>query len=105
MKYLETNDQSRKTELPTPKRNIILGIILCIISPVCALAGAGFAGQLGLIIGVLFTVSFFLAGIYQFIGIYETQCPYCSEKVYFKKNTKSYTCKYCKQIGIICEEE
>ena len=101
MKYLETADKKRKIELPPPKRNIKLGVILCIISPVCALVGAS-AGYIGLIIGILFAISFFLAGIYQFIGIYETQCPYCSEKVYFKKNAKKIIIFYLqKRINML----
>lgn len=104
IKYLATVDKKRKIELPNVKRRRIPGIILCAISPICVLTGASVAGEIGLIIGILFAVSFFLSGIYQLTGIYETQCPYCNEKVYIKKNTEKVKCKYCKQVAIMCEE-
>ena len=105
IKCLETIDKKAKRKLSEPKRNIMLGLFLWIVSPICTLLGATIAGNIGLIIGILFTVSLILAGIYQFAGICETRCPYCNEKVYVKKESKSYKCKYCGLLSIVQDEE
>ncbi|MCM1544826.1 MAG: hypothetical protein NC110_05940 [Ruminococcus sp.] len=100
-KYLSSLDGEKMTTICEPKKNIVLGVVLCFVAPVCTLAGAGIAGEIGAIIGLLFTVSFVLAGIYQFIGVCETECPYCGEKVYIKKSAKQLKCKKCKLTSFV----
>ncbi|MCM1364681.1 MAG: hypothetical protein NC122_04320 [Faecalibacterium sp.] len=103
-KYLSSLDSNKKTTVCEPKKNIFLGVVLCLVAPVCMIAGGSIAGSFGIFIGLLFSVAFVLAGIYQFTGVCETECPYCGEKVYIKKNAKNVKCRVCKHVSNVVEE-
>ncbi len=95
--YIYSNDKEIKSELIF-KRNFLLGTILCITGVAVGIYSfhCGLLSLVGICLFLLANM-LLLAGVYQFWGVAEIECPECRKMFNIAKLQKEGKCKHCKK--------